>query len=110
MYEDYLDTYGYVRSCIFVLFHLAVFKKNLMLIFFENTECFTSLMFVCAKEKAEYRVFGQSFKSNLDDQTIKPDEFGSVCDILLYFELDAVNPKYENKFSDIFKVYRTEQN
>ena len=27
MYEDYLDTYGYVRSCIFIFFHLAALKK-----------------------------------------------------------------------------------
>lgn len=73
-----------------------------------NTEKFSVLMSVYAKEKAEF--FDRSLQSNLDDQTRKPDEFVLICDGPMNEDLDFVIAKYEDKYPDIFKVYRTEQN
>ena len=73
-----------------------------------NIEKFSVLMSVYAKEKAEF--FDRSLQSNLDDQTRKPDEFVLICDGPMNEDLDFVIAKYEDKYPDIFKVYRTEQN
>ena len=73
-----------------------------------NTEKFSVLMSVYVKEKAEF--LDRSLQSNLDDQTRKPDEFVLVCDGPLTEELDSVIAKYEKKYPDIFKLFRTEQN
>ncbi|WP_306298630.1 glycosyltransferase [Enterococcus cecorum] len=71
-------------------------------------EKFTVLMSVYYKEKPEF--LDLSLKSNLDDQTRKPDEFVLVCDGPLTEELDEVISKYQTKYPDILKVYRTEEN
>lgn len=78
----------------------------------ESNECeeekFSVLMSVYVKENPEF--FDKSLKSNLDDQTRKPDEFVLVCDGFLNNELDAVILKYEKNYPEFFKVYRTEKN
>ena len=61
-----------------------------------------------AVEKGDY--FDLSLKSNLDDQTRKPDEFVLVCDGELTEELDSIIEKYERKYPDIISVYRLNQN
>lgn len=69
---------------------------------------FSVLMSVYFKEKPEY--FDLSLQSNLDDQTRKPDEFVLVCDGPLNPGLDEVITKYQEKYPDTLKVYRTEKN
>ena len=73
-----------------------------------NHEKFSVLMSVYYKEKGDY--FDLSLKSNLDDQTRKPDEFVLVCDGELTEELDSIIEKYERKYPDIISVYRLNQN
>jgi glycosyltransferase involved in cell wall biosynthesis len=69
---------------------------------------FSVLMSVYAKEKADF--FNLSIESILVNQIQKPDEFVLVCDGPLTPELDAVIHNYEQKYPDVFKVLRTEQN
>lgn len=69
---------------------------------------FSVLMSVYSKEEPQY--FDLALKSNLIDQTLKPDEFVLVCDGPLNEELDLVVEKYTKMFPDIFKVYRLAEN
>lgn len=68
---------------------------------------FSVLMSVYRKEVPEF--FDLSLKSNLIDQTRKPDEMVLVCDGPLTSELDAVIEKYE-KLCPQLKVYRLREN
>lgn len=63
-------------------------------------------MSVYCKEKADY--FDLSLKSNLIDQTLKPDEMVLICDGELNPELDAVIDKYQRLLPDVLRVYRKE--
>lgn len=71
-------------------------------------EKFSVLMSVYFKESPEFLEL--SLKSNIEDQTRKPDEFVLVCDGPLNEELNAVIVAYERLYPDIFRVYRTKQN
>ena len=64
-------------------------------------------MAVYAKEKAE--IFDASLRSNIEEQTLKPDEFVLVCDGALTSELDDVIARYAALYPDTFKVYRKEK-
>lgn len=74
----------------------------------KQSEKFSVLMSVYIKENPAF--FDLSLKSNLDDQTRKPDEFILVCDGPLNPGLDKVITKYQEKYPDTLKVYRTEKN
>lgn len=74
----------------------------------DEAEKFSVLMSVYAKENAKF--FERALQSNLDEQVRKPDEFVLICDGSLSDEINAVILKYANKYPQIFKVYRTEQN
>lgn len=67
---------------------------------------FSVLMSVYAKESAQN--FDLSLRSNLVDQTLRPDEFVLVCDGPLTAELEAVIDKYRAAMPDVLKVYRKE--
>lgn len=69
---------------------------------------FSVLMSVYFKENPVY--FDLALKSNLIDQTLKPDEFILVCDGKLTTELEEVINKYTELFPNIFKVYRLAEN
>lgn len=69
---------------------------------------FSVLMSVYYKENAEY--FDIALKSNLCDQTLKPDEFVLICDGPLTEELNTVIRKYEELYPEIFRVCRLEKN
>lgn len=69
---------------------------------------FSVLMSVYYKENAEY--FDLALKSNLVDQSVKPDEFVLICDGALNTALDCVIDKYVKEFPDIMKVYRLPTN
>ena len=64
-------------------------------------------MAVYAKEKAD--IFDVSLRSNITEQTLKPDEFVLVCDGELTAELEAVISYYAMLYPDIFIVYRKEK-
>lgn len=74
----------------------------------QKTEKFSVLMSVYVKESADN--FRLALESNLDLQTRKPDEFVLVCDGPLTEELNQVISEFEEKYPQIFKVYRSEQN
>lgn len=69
---------------------------------------FSVLMSVYCKENPDF--FDTALKSNLCDQTLKPDEFVLICDGPLTEELDLVIEKYINLYPDTFKVYRLDEN
>ena len=69
---------------------------------------FSVLMSVYHKENPEF--FKAALDSNLKNQTLLPDEMVLVCDGPLTEELDAVIEEYCEKYSDVLKVYRLEQN
>lgn len=73
-----------------------------------RNEKFSVLMSVYYKENPKF--FDISLKSNLDDQTRKPDEFVLVCDGSLTSELNQIITKYQNKYPEVVKVYRTKDN
>lgn len=75
---------------------------------YTGKEPFSVLMSVYSKENPIF--FNLALKSNLDDQTRIPDEFILVCDGPLTDELNAVIEKYQNKYPDIFKLYKIEVN
>lgn len=64
---------------------------------------FSVLMSVYDKENAEY--FDLALKSNLCEQTQKPDEIVLVCDGKLTDELYGVIDKYKALYPEILKVY-----
>ncbi|MCD8013672.1 MAG: glycosyltransferase [Lachnospiraceae bacterium] len=70
--------------------------------------CFSVLMSVYQKENPDY--LDRALKSNLDDQTLQPDQFVLVCDGPLNPSLDAVIQKYEEKYPTIFETHRLEKN
>lgn len=74
----------------------------------KQSEKFSVLMAVYIKENPAF--FDLSLKSNLDDQTRKPDEFILVCDGPLTIELNQVISKYQEKYPDFLRVFRTEKN
>jgi Glycosyltransferases, probably involved in cell wall biogenesis len=67
---------------------------------------FSVLMSVYFKENPEN--FDLSLKSNLQDQTLAPNEFVLVCDGELTPELEAVIDKYQKLYPEVLKVYRKE--
>ena len=69
---------------------------------------FSVLMSVYYKENPVF--FDLALKSNLIDQTLKPDEFVLVCDGSLNAELNEIIEKYSELFPNIFKVYRLAKN
>lgn len=69
---------------------------------------FSVLMSVYYKENAEH--FSLALKSNLEEQTVIPDEFVLICDGPLNAELDAVIDRYVSLYPDIMKIYRFEKN
>lgn len=69
---------------------------------------FSVLMSVYYKESAEY--FNLALLSNLVNQTVTPTEMVLVCDGKLTDELENIISIYQEKFSDILKVYRLEEN
>ncbi len=69
---------------------------------------FSVLMSVYNKEKPEY--LDLALKSNLENQTLKPNEMILICDGVLTEELYNVISKYEMKYSGIFKVFRLTEN
>lgn len=69
---------------------------------------FSVLMSVYYKENAEY--FDLALRSILIEQTRQPDEFVLVCDGPLTDELNYVIDKYENEYSEVFRVFRQEEN
>lgn len=71
-------------------------------------EKFSVLMSVYEKENQEF--FDLSLKSNLENQTRKPDEFVLVCDGPLTSELNQIVAKYQKKFPNIVRVYQLKQN
>ena len=69
---------------------------------------FSVLMSVYHKEYP--LCFKAALQSNLQEQTLFPDEFVLVCDGPLTADLDAVIADYQKRYPDVFKVYRLEQN
>lgn len=73
-----------------------------------SKEKFSVLMSVYYRENPLF--FDIALRSNLEDQTRKPDEFVLVCDGELTEELEEVIEKYEKRHPDVLKVYRREEN
>ncbi|MCD7955285.1 MAG: glycosyltransferase [Lachnospiraceae bacterium] len=69
---------------------------------------FSVLMSVYQKENPDY--LDRALKSNLDDQTLQPDQLVLVCDGALNPALDAVIQKYEEKYAKVFETHRLEKN
>lgn len=69
---------------------------------------FSVLMSVYVKENPEF--FSLALSSNLEEQTLMPDELVLVCDGPLTVELDNVIQRYEEKYPDILKVCRLPEN
>ncbi len=69
---------------------------------------FSVLMSVYNKEKPEY--LDLALKSNLEAQTLKPNEMILICDGTLTEELYNVISKYEAKYSSIFRVFKLSEN
>ena len=69
---------------------------------------FSVLMSVYAKEQPEF--FALALKSNLDDQTLCPDEMVLVCDGPLTQELDEVIQVYTDKYPNVLNVFRLPEN
>lgn len=65
-------------------------------------------MSVYNKEKPEY--LDLALKSNLEDQTLRPNEMILVCDGRLTAELYSVIAKYKSKYSNTFRVFRLSEN
>jgi len=117
---EYVKKIGFIMDAKVFLKSLHVLKKDDSVVeggtgkinkeIVSNTihEKFSVLMSVYYKEKGEY--FDLALKSNLDDQTRKPDEFVLVCDGELNEELDTIIEKYVVKYPDIISVYRLNQN
>lgn len=117
---EYVKKIGFIMDAKVFLKSLHVLKKDDSVVeggtgkinkeIDSNTihEKFSVLMSVYYKEKGEY--FDLALKSNLEDQTRKPDEFVLVCDGELNEELDTIIEKYVVKYPDIISVYRLNQN
>lgn len=71
-------------------------------------EKFSVLMSVYKKENPDF--FEAALRSNLSNQTRKPDEFILVCDGPLTDELENVIKIYQKKYPMILKVFRTKEN
>lgn len=101
-----LFSHGYCFSAIPMCFIAGTMKND------KEDGCrrmkFSVLMSVYFKENPVY--FDLALKSNLIDQTLKPDEFILVCDGKLTTELEEVINKYTELFPNIFKVYRLAEN
>lgn len=69
---------------------------------------FSVLMSVYYKEKAEF--LDRALKSNIENQTLSPNQFVLVCDGPLTAELDSVIEKYQGKHPSVFTVLRLEKN
>lgn len=73
-----------------------------------NDYKFSVLMSVYYKENPKH--FAEALKSNLINQTLKPDEMVLICDGDLTDELNEVIAQYEELFPGILNVYRLEFN
>ena len=69
---------------------------------------FSVLMSVYVKEQPEY--LRLALESNLDLQTRKPDELVLVCDGPLNEDLYAVIAQFEQRYPQILRVFRREEN
>ena len=73
-----------------------------------NEYKFSVLMSVYAKEQPEF--LATALKSNLEDQTLLPDEMILVCDGPLTEALDAVILQFEANYPDVLRVFRLSEN
>ena len=69
---------------------------------------FSVLMSVYAKENASH--FQLALESNIENQTVRPTEFILVCDGPLTDALNRVAECYQERYPDMFRVYRLESN
>ena len=69
---------------------------------------FSVLMSVYAKEQPEF--LAAALKSNLDEQTLPPDELVLICDGPLTDGLDDVIRQFEERHPDVLRVFRLSEN